>query len=149
MLEGDLVASKTERVKGRPKVPWMRLGPNATSTAGDATPPFSYFTSPLTLGEALAASAAAAARGGRSVTKPITCTVPEGAALYLPAYWWHSVIATPRPAVGKHPALALAVNWWFDVAGGQQMPLGCPSCGSDEQRSPAGDELSPEEREEL
>eukprot|EP00035_Acanthoeca_spectabilis_P001714 m.82246 g.82246 ORF g.82246 m.82246 type:complete len:401 (+) comp11076_c0_seq1:160-1362(+) len=114
MMEGDLIAERTSSEGAS-----LRLHANETSgNLLDVS--FSYFTSPLTHSEAASANLL-------DVDAKLVCKVKSGEALYLPAYWWHIVQATPKSRVSTTRPLGLAINFWFPAL--RPMPLGCTSCG--------------------
>jgi len=54
-------------------------------------------------------------------TKPLSCTVTAGDAIYLPSFWWHEVRSKPDADQRN-----IAVNYWFKPVLDKEFP--CREC---------------------
>ncbi|KAK2153919.1 hypothetical protein LSH36_281g03066 [Paralvinella palmiformis] len=57
--------------------------------------------------------------------RPLTCTIDEGDALFMPAFWWHEVYSYPNVVEKRN----LAVNFWYEPFLLKEFP--CPECKMD------------------
>lgn len=56
---------------------------------------------------------------------PLNCTISEGDALFMPAFWWHEVQSYPSPTSLRN----LAVNYWYRPFLTREFP--CQTCKLD------------------
>ena len=55
-------------------------------------------------------------------TMPLNCTINEGEALFMPAFWWHEVQSSPNSCTNRN----LAINFWYEPFLTKNFP--CPEC---------------------
>ncbi|XP_077997049.1 bifunctional peptidase and (3S)-lysyl hydroxylase Jmjd7-like [Glandiceps talaboti] len=60
-----------------------------------------------------------------SKTYPMNCTISEGEALFMPAFWWHEVQSFPSVTENRN----IAVNYWYEPFLTKEFP--CPTCKLD------------------